>query len=60
MKKEKEQKLTFSTSFSVLGRILRDAKPILPWLGLAVLIDLAAVTLTMLGPDLLGRLTDML
>ncbi len=60
MKKEKEQKLGFSTSFSVIRRILRDAKPILPWLGLAVLIDLAAVTLTMLGPDLLGRLTDML
>ncbi|HBJ18190.1 MAG TPA: hypothetical protein DDY70_00350, partial [Clostridiales bacterium] len=58
--KEKEKKIGVRTSFAVIRRILKDAKPILPWLGLAVLIDLAAVTLTMLGPDMLGRLSDML
>ena len=59
MKKQKES-LSFSASFTVIRRILKDAKPILPWLLLAFLLNLLAVGLTMLGPDLLGRLTDLL
>ncbi len=58
--KTNERKPDVRASLSVLRRILKDAKPILPRLLLAVLIDIAAITLTMIGPEILGRLTDML
>lgn len=60
MKRKKKQTTDVRASFTVIRRILRDTKPILPWLGLAVLVDLAAVALSMFGPDYLGRLSDML
>lgn len=58
--KNKQQDLPLSSAVRVILRILRDARPILPHLILATVIALGAVALTMLGPDLLGELTDML
>ncbi len=44
-------------SLSVIGRILRDTRPIAGWLALGALISLISVVLAMLAPELVGALT---
>ena len=43
-----------------LRRILADAKPIRGWLILSALISVLSVLLVLIGPELLGALTDVL
>jgi ATP-binding cassette subfamily B protein len=41
-----------------LLRLIREARPIWKWLGVSSLISLVSVALVLIGPELLGRLTD--
>lgn len=47
-------------SARTLRRILQEAKPIRGWLVLAGLISATSVAMVLLGPELLGRQTDVL
>ena len=42
----------------VVLRLIKDMKPIAHWLILAMVISLASVVLSMIAPDLLGKITD--
>ena len=56
LQKKNERKSTVG----VILRIVKDTKPIAHWLLLATLITLLSVGLSMLTPELLGRLTDVI
>ena len=59
MKKNKKKgELGFRESMRVIGRIVKDTRPIAWWLFLAVIISLVSVWLSMVAPELLGTLTD--
>lgn len=59
MKKNKKKgELGFRESIRVIGRIVKDTRPIAWWLFLAVIISLVSVWLSMVAPELLGTLTD--
>lgn len=53
MKKE-----TLTDALKVIGRIIRDTRPIMPSLILAAVISLVSIILSMLAPELIGILTD--
>ena len=54
----KKNGLGLRESMRVIGRIVKDTRPIAGWLLLAVIVSLLSVGLSMVAPDLLGRLTD--
>ncbi|MDO4564540.1 MAG: ABC transporter ATP-binding protein [Clostridia bacterium] len=43
-----------------LKRILSDARPIAGWLAVGALISLLTVALSLIGPEILGRVTDLI
>ena len=49
-----------SDTLRVFGRILKDARPIAPWLIVCAVISLGAVALSLLSPRLLSNLCDQL
>ena len=57
-KNKKKGELGFRESMRVIGRIVKDTRPIAWWLFLAVIISLVSVWLSMVAPELLGTLTD--
>jgi len=46
------------TGMKTLGRLIREAKPIWKWLAISGVCSLFSVVLMLIGPELLGRLTD--
>ena len=58
MAKEKREKRDIRGAFAVIMRIVKDTRPIAPWLAFAVVLSLAAVALSTVTPELLGSLTD--
>lgn len=58
LKNNKEKKGELKASLSVIGRILKDTKPIAPALLLAALVSLISIVFSMLAPELIGVLTD--
>ncbi len=54
----KKKSESFSASMSVIARIIKDTKPILPALCVAVVISTLSILLSMLAPELIGVLTD--
>ena len=56
--KNKRKKEDLSAAIRVIGRIIKDTRPILPSLILAAVISLASILLSMLAPELIGTLTD--
>lgn len=56
--KSKKKREEFASSLKVIGRIIKDTGPILPSLILAALISLLSIILSMLAPELIGKLTD--
>lgn len=58
MKRNKKTKRDVRGAFKIILRIIRDTRPIAAWLGLAVVISLLSVALSMIAPKLLGVLTD--
>lgn len=57
MKKTK-QKHDYLGAIKVIFRLIKDMKPIAWWLILAMIVTLLSVGLSMVTPDLLGKLTD--
>lgn len=57
MKKTK-QKHDYLGAIKVIFRLIKDMKPIAWWLILAMVVTLLSVGLSMVTPDLLGKLTD--
>lgn len=55
---KKKNGLGLRESMRVIGRIVKDTRPIAGWLLIAVIVSLLSVGLSMVAPDLLGRLTD--
>ena len=53
MKKE-----TLTDALKVIGRIVRDTRPIMPSLIFAAAVSLVSIVLSMLAPELIGILTD--
>ena len=53
MKKE-----TLTDALKVIGRIVRDTRPIMPSLIFAAVVSLVSIILSMLAPELIGILTD--
>ena len=53
MKKE-----TLTDALKVIGRIVRDTRPIMPSLIFAAAVSLVSIILSMLSPELIGILTD--
>lgn len=53
MKKE-----TLTDALKVIGRIVRDTRPIMPSLIFAAAVSLVSIILSMLAPELIGILTD--
>ncbi|MBQ7344009.1 MAG: ABC transporter ATP-binding protein [Clostridia bacterium] len=56
--KSKKKREELTSSLKVIGRIIKDTKPILPSLILAAVISLLSIILSMLAPELIGTLTD--
>lgn len=56
--KSKKKREEFASSLKVIGRIIKDTGPILPSLILAAVISLLSIILSMLAPELIGKLTD--
>ena len=56
--KSKKKREEFTSSLKVIGRIIKDTRPILPSLVLAAVISLLSIILSMLAPELIGTLTD--
>lgn len=55
--KHDEKRRILSESIKTLGRIIRDTKPIMPWLILAAVLSLVSILLAMSAPELVGDLT---
>jgi len=55
---KKEKKQGYRAGLKIILRIIRDTKPIALWLALAALLSLISVAVSMIAPELLGRLTD--
>ena len=45
-------------AYKVIFRIIKDTRPILPWLILTAFISLLSIGLSMVAPELIGELTD--
>jgi ATP-binding cassette subfamily B protein len=56
--KSKKKRKELTSSLKVIGRIIKDTRPILPSLILAAAISLVSIILSMLAPELIGILTD--
>lgn len=56
--KSKKKRKELTSSLKVIGRIIKDTRPILPSLILAAVISLVSIILSMLAPELIGTLTD--
>lgn len=56
--KRKNKDNSLGGAFKVILRIIRDTKPIMPWLTLAAVISFISIALSMIAPELIGRLTD--
>lgn len=58
-KKDKaKQKGELKSAISVIARIIKDTKPIRSKLFLAALVSLLSILLSMIAPELIGKLTD--
>lgn len=56
---EKAKKINKNGSaLTVILRIIKDTKPIFPWLALAAFISLISILLSMAAPEMIGALTD--
>jgi len=55
---KRKNKNDLRDAFSVIGRILKDTRPIMPSLILAAVISLASIVLSMFAPELIGILTN--
>ncbi len=60
MKKKNKENLNLKESFRIIGRIVRDTKPIAPQLILAALISLISVLLGVTAPEIVGDVTNMI
>lgn len=49
---------TVKKGAATIGRIIRDTKPIAPWLIFSALISLISVAMTLIAPELMGKLTN--
>lgn len=56
--KKIEEKRAFLDSLKVIRRILKDTRPIMPWLMLAAFISLISIILSMIAPEIIGAITD--
>ena len=56
--KNKKKREDLGAAFRVIGRIIKDTRPIMPSLVLAAVISLVSIILSMLAPELIGTLTD--
>lgn len=55
---KKEKRRDLGNSLKVILRIIKDTRPILPWLILAALVSLVSILLSMIAPELIGSVTD--
>ena len=53
-----KQKAEFKSAMSVISRIIKDTKPIRSKLILAAFVSLVSILLSMIAPELIGKLTD--
>lgn len=56
--KNNKKKETLTDALKVIGRIVRDTRPIMPSLIFAAVVSLVSIILSMLCPELIGILTD--
>ena len=54
----KEKTNSIKSSFKIIGRILKDTKPIAHWLVLAAFISLVSVLLAMTAPEIVGEVSN--
>ncbi len=57
-KKGKIADVRKKSAFYVIIRIIKDTRPIVCWMLLAMALSVASIILSMLAPELIGRLTD--
>ena len=58
--KRKEKRAALDSSLKVILRIVKDTRSILPWLMLAAFVSLASILLSMIAPELIGEVTDLI
>lgn len=58
LKDKQKSKAEFKSGLNTIKRILKDTKPIFPWLLLSAFISLISVGLAMAAPELVGDLTN--
>ncbi len=58
MSDKKNRRESARSSLSVIARIVRDTRPILPWLTVSMLVSIMSICLSMLAPEFIGSLTD--
>ncbi|MEN6338721.1 MAG: ABC transporter ATP-binding protein [Clostridiaceae bacterium] len=59
-KSEEERKASREKSKKTLKRIFSEARPIRGWLTLSALVSMLSVAMVLIGPELLGKQTDVL
>ena len=59
-KESKRSREERRASSKVIMRIIRDTKPIAHWLAIAAVLSLISVAVSMIAPDILGKLTDII
>ncbi len=60
MKNNKKKTRSLASPLAVILRIVADMRPIAHWLLIAVLVSISSVLLSMMAPELLGELTDLI
>ena len=56
--KTKKSSASIKDSLRVIGRILKDTKPIAHWLLIAAVISLTSILLSMIAPEIIGELSN--
>ncbi len=60
IKNNKKEKASLKESFSVIKRIIKDTRPILPELIIAAIVSLISIILAIRAPELVGELSDLI
>ena len=58
MSAERNSKSKLDRAYKVIFRIIKDTRPILPWLIVAAIISFLSIALSMVAPELIGQITD--
>jgi len=56
----KEKKTSLGASLKIIGRIIKDTKPIAHWLIISAIISLVSILLAMIAPEIVGELSNSL